>query len=108
MYIYTHMVCACSVAQLCPTLCDPIDYSPPGSSVHGIRQARILELVAISSSRESSQSRDQTCISCVPCIGRQILYHCTTWEAHIKGTYICMYICVYIYMKIVYIYKAYI
>ena len=54
MYIYTHMVCACSVAQLCPTLCDPIDYSPPGSSVHGIRQARILEWVSISFRRGSS------------------------------------------------------
>ena len=45
---------ACLVAQLCPTLCDPMDCSLPGSSVHGILQARILEQVAISSSRESS------------------------------------------------------
>ena len=43
-------------AQSCPTLCDPVDCSPPGSSVHGIFQARILEWVAISSSRGSSQS----------------------------------------------------
>ena len=42
------------VAQSCPTLCDPMDCSPPGSSVHGILQARILEWVAISFSRESS------------------------------------------------------
>ena len=42
------------VAQSCLTLCDPVDYSPPGSSVHGILQARILEWVAISFSRESS------------------------------------------------------
>ena len=42
------------VAQLCPTLCNPVDCSPPGSSVHGILQARILEWVAISFSRESS------------------------------------------------------
>ena len=41
-------------AQLRPTLCDPMDYSPPGSSVHGIFQARILEWVAISSCRGSS------------------------------------------------------
>ena len=41
------------VAQLCPTLCDPVDCSPPGSSVHGILQARILEWVAISFSRGS-------------------------------------------------------
>ena len=39
------------VAQSCPTLCDPVDCSPPGSSVHGILQARILEWVAISFSR---------------------------------------------------------
>ena len=53
----------------------------PGSSVHGIFQARILEWVAISSSRESSQLRDPTHICCISCIGRQVLYHCTTWEA---------------------------
>ena len=44
-------------------------------------QARILEWVAISYSRGSSQCSDQTCISCVSYIGRQILYHCATWEA---------------------------
>ena len=47
------------VAQLCPTLCDPMDCSPPGSSVHGVLQAKILEWVAISSSRGSSWPRDQ-------------------------------------------------
>ena len=46
------------VAQLCPTLCYPMDYSPPGCSVHGICQARILEWVAISFSRGSSQTGD--------------------------------------------------
>ena len=65
----------CSVAQLYPTLCDPMDYSPPGSSVHGILQARILEWVAIPFSRGSSPPSDRTRISCVSCIGRQILYH---------------------------------
>ena len=49
-----------------------MDCSPRGSSVHGILQARILEWVAISSSRGSSCSRDETCVSC---IGRQVLYH---------------------------------
>ena len=49
-----------SAAQPCPTLCDPMDCSPPGSSVHGILQARILEWVAISFSRGSSQARDGT------------------------------------------------
>ena len=57
--------------QSCLTLCDPMDCSPPGSSVDEILQARILEWVAISSSRGSSQLRDQTRISY---IGRQILY----------------------------------
>ena len=51
------------VAQLCPTLCYPRDYSPPGSSVHGIFQARILEWVAISFSRGSSQTGDWTQVS---------------------------------------------
>ena len=53
------------VAQLCPTLCDPLDYSLPGSSVHGISQVRILEWVAISFSRESSWPRDRTHVSCI-------------------------------------------
>ena len=61
--------------QLCPTLGNPMDYSLPGSSVHGIFQARILEWVAISYPRESSQPRYQTHISCVSIIGRQIIYH---------------------------------
>ena len=65
----------------CWTLYNPRDCSPPGSSVLGVSQARILERVAISSSRGSSRSRDQTCNSCISCIGRQILYHCTTREA---------------------------
>ena len=56
---------ACLVAQLCPTLCDPMDSSPPGSSVPGILQARILEWVAMPSSRESSQPWDQIQISCI-------------------------------------------
>ena len=63
------------------TLCDPVDCSPPSSSVQGIFQARILEWVAISHFRGSSLPRDRTLISCVSCIGRWILYHCTTWEA---------------------------
>ena len=55
----------CLVAQLWLTLCDPIDCSPPGSYVHGVLQARILEWVAMSSSRGSSQPRDQTQVSCI-------------------------------------------
>ena len=62
-------VCMLSHAQLFAT---PMDYSLPGSFVHGIFQARILEWVAISYSRGSSQSREQTCISCIFCIGRWV------------------------------------
>ena len=51
------------------TLCNPMDCGPPGSSVHGILQAKILEWVAISSSRGSSQPRDSTSITCVSCMG---------------------------------------
>ena len=51
------------VAQSCPILCDPVDCSLPGSSIHGILQARILEWVAISFSRGSSRPRDQTQVS---------------------------------------------
>ena len=67
--------------QLCPVLCDTMDYSPPGASVHGILQARILEWVAMPSSRGSSQPRDQTCISYISCISRWVLTTVATWEA---------------------------
>ena len=66
---------ACLVAKSCPNLCELMDCCPPGSSVHGILQARILECVAISSSTGSSWLRDRTLVSCVFCIDRQILYH---------------------------------
>ena len=56
----------CSVAQLCLTLCDPCSWPrPPGSSVHGIFQARMLQWVAISSSRGSSLPRDRSRVSCI-------------------------------------------
>ena len=64
-------------------LCDSVrlhNCSLPGSSVHGILQARILEWVALVHSRRSSRPRDGTQVSCVSCISRQILYHCATWE----------------------------
>ena len=56
------------VTQLCPTLCNPMDCSPPGSSVHGVLQARILEWIAMPSSKGSSRPRDQTGISYISCI----------------------------------------
>ena len=55
IYIYIYIcinTCCCLVSWLCPTLCNSIDYSPPGSSVYGILQARILEWVAILFSRD--------------------------------------------------------
>ena len=54
----------CSVAKLC-LFCDSMDYSPPGSSFHGISQARILEWVGISFSRDSSLPKDWTQVSCI-------------------------------------------
>ena len=69
-------------AQSSLTLCDPTDCSPPGFSVHGILQARILEWVAISSYRGSSQSRDWTHVSWVSCIGRQVLYELRYCGSH--------------------------
>ena len=59
----------------CVWLCGPMDCSPPGSSVHGIVQARILEWVAMRSSKESSWFRDRTHVSYVSCTGRQVLFH---------------------------------
>ena len=64
-----------SVAQSCLTLCDPIDCSLPGSSVHRIFQARILEWLAISFSKGSSQPQNRTWVSCVSCIAHQSLTH---------------------------------
>ena len=71
-------VCMCAkLLQLCLTPCiDPMDYKTPADySVHGILQARILEWVAMPSSRGSSGPRDQTRVSCISCIGRCVLYH---------------------------------
>ena len=75
IYIYIYVcvcvcVCVCSkwcvlAAQSCPSLCVPMDCNPPGYSVHGILQARILERVVIPFSRGSSQPRDQTWVSCI-------------------------------------------
>ena len=85
----------------CSVMSISIDYSPPGSTVHGILQARILEWVAILLSRGSSWHRNQTLVSCISC-----------WQAdslplsHLRSGILCVYIhmcvcvCVYIYAKI--------
>ena len=85
LYTHTHTniyiseyicVCVCFVAQSCLILCYSLDSSSTGSSVHGIFQARILEWVAMHSSRGSFWPRDRTCISCVSCIASELF---TPW-----------------------------
>ena len=68
------LVCVC--AQLCLTLCESVDYSRLGSSIHGILQARMLKWVAIFFSRGIFLTQGSNPSSCVSCTGRQILYHC--------------------------------
>ena len=70
-----------SMLNLVWTVCVPMDFSLPVSSVHGTLQARTLEWVAISCSRWSSRLRDRICISCVSCIGRRMLHPCDTWDS---------------------------
>ena len=84
LLVASHKVCCfCLAAKLCLIFCDPVDCSPPGSSAHGIFQARTLEWGAISSSRGSSRPRDRTRVSCISCTGRQAdSLPRTTWEAH--------------------------
>ena len=72
----------------CLTLCNTLDHSLPGSYVHGILQARVLEWVAMPSSRESSPPREQTCVSYISCIGRCILYHLS----HLRDSFFCWFI----------------
>ena len=74
-----YCVCVCSVDFA--TARAVAHRAPPGKEKHGIFQARILQWVAISFSRGSSQPKDQTRISCVSCIGRWIVYHQDIWEA---------------------------
>ena len=68
-------------AQSCPTLWDPVDCHPPGSSVFGIVQARILEWVAKPSSRGSSQPGDQTHVSRISFIAGGFSTHRSTWDS---------------------------
>ena len=71
--------------------CTTMECSPPGSSVHGILQARTPEWAATSSSRGSFQPRDWTCVSCISCTGRRNRYHCVTWKPRLHGVdYQCL------------------
>ena len=97
--VYIYVGCdACLCAQLCPILFDSMDYSPPGSSVHRILQARILQWVVISFSRESSWPKDWNHVSCL-LRWQQILYHWATWKP------IYMFTHVYIGTYTIYIYS---
>ena len=78
---------SCSATHSCPIFCNLMDYSLPGSSVHGIFQARIMGWVSSSYCRGSSQPGNQPWVSCISFTGRQILYHWATWEVHLD-TYI--------------------
>ena len=75
----------CRYTQSCPTLCDPMDCGPSGSFVHGIFQARILEWIVISFSKESFWSRNWTYISCISCVSRWVLYQLSHQGSPIKG-----------------------
>ena len=76
--------------QSCPTLCDPMDGSPPGSSVHGILQARILEWVAISFSKGSSQPRDWICLSLSsPALVGRFFTTSAPWEGLFRHCCLC-------------------
>ena len=79
-------VCVCVCVLICSVMSDsfvtPMDWSPPGSSVHGIVQARTLEWVAVFFSRGPSWPGNGAHVSCTSCIGRQILYHWDTWKLH--------------------------
>ena len=70
------MLCYAKLLQSCLTLCEPMDCSLPGSSVHEILQARILEWVAMPSSRRTSSPRNRTPVSYGSCTGGWVLYHC--------------------------------
>ena len=83
--ILSRSLCSNSLAaakslQSCPTLCNRIDGSPPGSSVPGILQTRALEWVAVPSSRGSFQPRDRTHVSYASCTGNGFFTTSATWE----------------------------
>ena len=88
------LLCACVlVVQLCLVLYDPVDCIPPGSSVHGVLQSRVLEWVVIPSSRGSSPPRDQTWVSYIA--GKFF----TTW---VTLLYIC--VCLYVYSRVIWLF----
>ena len=92
-YFCIHTLQACVLSRFSrvkSTLCDPMDFSPPGSPVHGIFQARILEWVAMPSSRGPSQAKNRTCVSYVSGIGRRVLYHWCHLGSPVYMPYFCI------------------
>ena len=94
--------------QSCQTLCDRMDHNLPGSTAHGILQARILQWVAMTLSRGSSQPRDWTCISCLLQRVGRFFTTSATWEVQVLDGIILMhifdqrwiYLSIYIFMYI--------
>ena len=80
-------LCCAQSLQPCPTLCNPMDRRPPGSSVHEILQERILEWAVMPFSRGSSRPRNPTYVSCVYCITGRFFIHWATWEIHYVGLF---------------------
>jgi len=93
-HTYIKYIYRCLVAQSCLTLCNPLDCSPPGSSVHGIFQARILERVVIFLLWGIFLTRNWTHMSCVSCIADVFFTH---WAVS-EPIYMC--VCVYIYISL--------
>ena len=83
------MLTCCSIQKSCPTFCNPMDCSPPGSSVQGIFQARVLEWVAISSSKWSSWPRDPTHVSCITCIAGKLFTTEPSGKPHLAPVLCC-------------------
>ena len=84
----SHSMCACMRAkslQSCLTLCDPVDYSPPGFSVHGILQARVLEWVAMFSSKDLPDPGIKTASPVSPGLEGGLFTTSATWEAQMAG-----------------------
>ena len=81
---------AAKLLQSCPTLFNPMDCCPPGSSVHRILQARILEWVAMPSSSRSSRPRDRTPVSCIFCYLPVVFYNSRkVWKSYTFSVFKC-------------------
>ena len=97
IYLQSVKLLACTLKSLqsCPTLCNPMDCSPPGSSVHGILQARILEWVPFPPLEESSRLRDQTTSLMSPALAGRFFTTRATWEARKIGALFVLFLLKY-------------